>query len=265
VSWLANRIESLITVIARLQRIGARWRNNTATVSPTGEVLARHTDRLAAMTSGQRDAPDPLSHTGVFVQPDETTCGSSSLVMARMLNDRAYAMRILTGYDPGTGTQAGDPADIAGRFKRDVVAMHNQTSSVITHDGRLNGWWPKAWGTSPGAAARQMNGGTGLSGVPGTRYVVRYVDKANRAASFDAIVRAARDGHAVPVFTYDIRNANGHSGAHVTLVVGATSDILRVYEPGVGRVTDVTREAFCHARLRDSMGWDRPGAAVLPA
>lgn len=36
----------------------------------------------------------------VLVQPDQTTCGASVLVVARMLNDEAYAVCLVNGSNP---------------------------------------------------------------------------------------------------------------------------------------------------------------------
>ena len=248
-----------------------------------GTALDRYAQHLATMTPDEVKALDPTTHSseysGTFQQPDDTTCGSSSLVMARMLNDPAYAMSVITGYDPRTGQQAtllssgpgqspnSDPnVQMQLRFAQEATTMHDQTSSTTTHDGGFNGWWPEAWGTSPGATARQMSGGDGLSGVPGSSYEVQYVDPADRTATYDDIVRAVDDGHAVPIFDYDIqRDSDGQSGAHVTLVTGTQGDDLLVYEPGSGATVTLSREQFITANLEEArLGWDRPMAAVLP-
>ncbi len=253
-----------------------------------GQALQRYATHLTTMTPAQLASLDPTTHLpaalpydgvkGSLWQPDNTTCGSSSLVMARMLNDPAYAMSIITGYDPRTGTfsaeldkslpgQLGDlerGAQMQRRFQQEVIAMHHQTNGLVDHSGGFNGWWPEALGTSPGAAARQMSGGDGLSGVPQASYGVQYVDPTDRASTYDDIVQAVDSGHAVPVYTWDINNGNGASGAHVTLVTGTQGDDLLVYEPGRGVVMTVVREQFTAAQLGDTVGWDRPMAAVLP-
>ena len=246
----------------------------------TGDALTRYAARLALLSEEQLRDLDPTSHDGVFAQPDGTTCGSSSLVMARMLNDPAFAMAIITGYDPRTDATSTPtslepdprpglhipPSDIpiAARFQGAARAMHDQTSSLTSHDGSFNGWWPEALGTSPGAAARQMGGGAGLSGVPGSSYEVAYVDAADRAATFDRIVAAVDDGHAVPVYTYDVQSSGGSSGAHVTLVTGSRGDDLLVYDPWEARTVVVTRDEFTTASLGGDLGWDKPMATVLP-
>jgi uncharacterized protein YukE len=253
----------------------------------TGDALDRYATHLNGMSNSQLTALDPTTATTALRQPDGTTCGSSSLVMARMIDDPAYGMFVLTGYDPRTDTETHPVFDattevqgssyvsyveglssknqeIALRFRNEVLAMHEQTGSWTDHDGDVNGWWPEALGTSPGAAARQMGGGEGLSGVPGTSYEVAYVDAADRGATFDRVFDAVEEGHPVPVYTYDVRNENGSTGAHVTLVVGTQAGDLLAYDPWTASTRVVTREEFAAPDLSDDLGWDRPGAAILP-
>jgi len=68
----------------------------------SGTALANYMSRLRALTPAQLDALDPPTD-GSYNQPDQTTCGSSSLVMSRMLNDPAYALWMETGFNPETG------------------------------------------------------------------------------------------------------------------------------------------------------------------
>lgn len=251
----------------------------------TGPALARYARRLSAMTPKELSLMDgtvtEVDQEGnrrqvpVFTQPDNTTCGSSSLVMARMLNDPGYAMYIATGYDPHTDQQVpaiggnlpqmNDPAleQPQRRFHQAAMDMHLQTNGP-----RNNGDWQVPWpgtvGTQPWAAANQMSGS---SGVAGSDYTVQFVDPTDRAYTYDKIVDAADNGHAVPVYSYDIVTPATESGAHVVLVVGTDGDDLKVYDPGPGEVKTVTRGDFVDApegRGPKTLGWDRPMAAVLP-
>lgn len=134
----------------------------------TGAGLTRYVDRLGDLTPAQLRALDPTrARDGTFTQPDQTTCGSSTLVMSRMRNDPAYAMWILTGYNPETGetTPAGQTA--ADRFADESLAMHDRTNSPTDRDGDLQFPWPEAIGTQPWALANEMSADGG-SGVPGT-------------------------------------------------------------------------------------------------
>lgn len=219
---MGDVVEALVSLVARVQRFG------------------RHPDvrpavRGFASVPSDHSMSNVLAQAGSFVQPDSTTCGSSVLVLARLLTDPAYAAEFL----------GGDPAEVRTRFAREALAMHRRT----------NRCWPRFWGTTPRAVARQL----GRSGV---RYRTRYVDAKDRGSLFDAIVRAVGDGYLVPIYTYDVRGR--HSGAHVTLALGLAGDDLRVYDPGRGAVVTVGRTEFRDARLAGTLGWDRPGAAVLP-
>ena len=231
-SRLADAIQWLVSAVARLQRP----RRARPAVRPGARGLA-------AVPRG-RAAPDPIAHVGAFVQPDQTTCGSATLVVARMLNDPGYAARVL----------GSDPADLRAWFAREALSMHRRT----------NRCWPLFWGTTPRAVARQMSRRVDGSGVAGAAYFVRYVDAKDRGGVFDAITRAVGDGHATPVYTYDVRNGRRLSGAHVTLAIQTSGAGLLIYDPARGAIVAVTRQAFCDARLEGALGWDRPAAAVLP-
>lgn len=254
------------------------WLLAAIAAGATGATLLNYSRKLGQLTPAQRRALDPTTHSGVFTQPDSTTCGSASLLLAKMLNDPLYAMEVMTGYDPRTGQQVGDPGPVdadrnplpAGatpeqiamhnRFQHAAIELHHQTNGLTTHDGKFNGWWPEAAGTSPGSAARQMDGDGG-SGTGGN-YETRYVDPDNPGATFDRIARAADNGQAVPVYTYDVDGTSG--GAHVVLVTGTDDGRLRVYEPESGETRYTTREDFDSRQLSGSMGWDKPLVAILP-
>ncbi len=244
------------------------------------DTVGRFAAHLDQMSPGQLAALDPTTLPGVLRQPDSTTCGSSSLVVARMLNDPAYAMWVMTGYNPATDTTTGDPGAVPGdrhpftgdplqvaahnRFAREALAMHDQTNGLTDHDGGFNGWWPQAAGTSPGSAARQMTGGSGASGVPGSSYDTAYIAPSNLDASYDRLMASANAGHAVPLYVGEVGGANG-SGFHVVLVTGTRGDALTVYEPESGQVIEVRRDDFVNQRLVTAgVGWDKPMVAVVP-
>lgn len=254
------------------------WLLAAIAAGATGATLLNYSNQLGRMNPAQRAALDPTSHSGVFTQPDGTTCGSSSLLLAKMLNDPLYAMQVMTGYDPRTGQQTGDPSPVTddrnplgpgatpeqiamhNRFQHAAIELHHQTNGLTTHDGKFNGWWPEAIGTSPGSAARQMDGDGG-SGTGGN-YETRYVDPGDPGDTYDRIARAADSGQAVPVYTYDVDGTTG--GAHVVLVTGTEDGNLRVYEPESGETRITTREDFESRQLSGSMGWDKPLVAILP-
>ena len=222
-----------------------------------GEALQRYADRLATLTPEQLAALDPSGFRGLDAsQPDGTTCGSSSLVMSRMVNNPAYAMSIINGYDPVTGqTQAGTPHD---RFAAESLAMHERTNAWHDRAGHFNPAWPMALGTHPEDVAAEMSAAGG-SGVPGTTYEVDYVRLEDRGGSFDKIVAASQAGHTVPVYV-----GSGGLPQHVVLATAADANTVTFYEPGAGQTVTVTREQW----LGDTShlgGWDKPWAIVVPA
>jgi hypothetical protein len=100
-----------------------------------------------------------------FRQPDQTTCGSSSLVLAKMINTPQYGADLLSPRDDGTT----DPALVTKRFDQAVLSMHRTTGGWKDSGGTWQLPWPTQLGTPPWAVARQLsvNGG---SGRPGTKY-----------------------------------------------------------------------------------------------
>jgi hypothetical protein len=165
-------------------------------------------------------------------QPDQRTCGPTSLVAARMLLDPAYR-----------------PADPAA----DVLALHRQLTAPAAH-GRAQLPWPRALGTPPWAAARAMTAWTGRAY---RTTVLRWGDRADDLARLEA---AVRDGLPCPVFI-----GSSWLPRHVVLVAGATADGLAVFNPSSGAVVEVTRTAWTNGRLTSTGRWTVPWFAVLPA
>lgn len=222
--------------------------------------------------------PDAV-FTELLVQPDRRSCGASVLVVARMLLDRGYAELLATGRHPATGLALpgapgapgstgtpGTPGTLADRFRREVLGMHRRVTGPVDVRGRLQLPWPRALGTPPWAAARQLS----ATGRPRVGHaVVVAAARGARGAVFDRIVAAVGRGRPVPVYV-----GNRWAPRHVVLFLGSagtagaagtagTADRLRCYDPARGLVVEVEREAFVRGRL-GLAGWDRPWFAVLP-
>ncbi|PZS36686.1 MAG: hypothetical protein DLM59_00545 [Pseudonocardiales bacterium] len=228
-----------------------------AVASGTGIVaLGRFAGQLSKMSPEQLKNLDPTSWpTGSFVQPDETTCGSSSLVVSRMINDPAYAMYITQGFDPLTGQTS--TLSTADRFQDASLAMHDQTNGVVDHGGNIQPPWPEALGTTPAGVAHQM-AGQGGSGIPGSGYGTDLTDPSNPGADYDHIVAATQDGQTVPLYV-----GNADAPRHIVLVTASSNDSLTIYDPSAGQMIDVSRADFESGHLNVA-GWSQPWLAVTP-
>lgn len=186
-----------------------------------------------------------------YVQPNRFSCGGAVLVVARMVNDPAYAELVLTGRHPGTGsTLPGTTVD--GRFAGETLAMHRRTTGPVDVTGALQLPWPQGLGTPPWAVARQMSG---ASGLPGATYDARIVNPFDRRGGLEQIATAAAAGHAVPLFI-----GTRWTPRHVVLVL---DENLRTYDPSTGRRVRIDPDDFAGGRL-DIAGWSRPWFSVLP-
>ncbi len=232
-----------------------------------GEALHRYRARLAQLTPEQLSALDPASlvsadpgRQGAATQPHGTTCGSASLVMSRMLNNPAYAMYVMTGYDPATGRT--DTRSAQARFHEESLTMHERTNRWRDRDGNLQVRWPLGLGTSPWAVANEMSS-RGGSGVPGTAYEVDWTWNDSRGASWDKMATASRAGHTVPVYVGGTVR-DGGVPRHVVLVTGHGDGTLTFYEPGESRSVTVSRQEWLDGTFSLG-GWSRPKAIIVPA
>jgi uncharacterized protein YukE len=223
----------------------------------SGDALTRYAHQLGELSPSELRDLDPGSFRGDdATQPDQTTCGSSSLVMSKMENDPAYAMWMQTGYDPLMGET--DPRTPEERFADESEAMHVRTNLPLDRDNDLQFPWPPQAGTQPWALAAEMSADGG-SGVPGTSYDVSVVDPDNRGSSFDAVVRASEDGSTVPIYVGDDTRPG-----HVTLVTASEGgDSLSVYDPSNGSTITVSRDDWVNGTL-DVAGWSEPWFVVVP-
>jgi hypothetical protein len=164
----------------------------------------------------------------VFRQPDQRTCGPSSLVVARALHDPSYAERVAS----------------ADAFRTEVLALHRTVTGWTDRAGRLQLPWPRALGTPPWAAGHDL---------------AVTVGRACRTRRVAADTLAAATPEA-PVVLFV---GNRWSPRHVVLVTGCADGVLRVYDPAAGRWVDVPLAALL-SRSTKIAGWDRPWFTVAP-
>jgi len=170
-----------------------------------------------------------------LAQPDTTTCGPTSLVVAHIVLDEEYADRAT---EPDT-------------FRQEVLDLHRRVTSARDSRGRMQLPWPSMFGTPPWAAARQMSVITDAS-------YDQKLSRIRRERAFDRIAAATASGRPAPVFV-----GSKWLPRHVVLALGVVDGSLRFYEPAHGRLVDVSRADFAKAKL-GLAGWDRPWFIVVP-
>lgn len=189
-------------------------------------------------------------------QCSSVTCGSASLVVARMLRDPRYAAGLL-----------GDPPSAAGRFAAAERQVHRRTNAVVGPGRRLQLPWPQALGTPPWGARHELESG---AGVTGTRYRTRWV-RWSRAALADAY--AALHSTVAPERPGVLFVGSSWLPRHVVLVIGSAVEVdgtpgsaplasLTVYEPSSGRVISLTADDL--QRHTEVAGWRRCWVALIP-
>jgi hypothetical protein len=208
----------------------------------------------AAPGSGQPDVSLFAPGGEQFRQPDQTTCGSSSLIMAKMINTPEYGADMLAPGDDGTV----DLVVVTKRFDQAVLSMHRTTGGWKDSGGTWQLPWPTQLGTPPWAVARQMSVGGG-SGRPGTKYRAHLANPVDLGASYSAVVSAVDAGECVPLFIGDDVIAR-----HVVLVTGASDDGLSLYDPSSGAWVNVRRAAYVEGNI-DVAGWSQPWFVVTPS
>ncbi|MFN8189465.1 MAG: hypothetical protein U0R78_03325 [Nocardioidaceae bacterium] len=180
-----------------------------------------------------------------LVQPDNTSCGAASLVVAQAVLDDAYAELLVDGVHPGTGF-ASSGGSAVDRFRQETLAMHRRVTGLVAVSGRLQLPWPAAFGTPPWAVANQLS----ARGTPYGTHVVRTSPESAYTLALPALERQ------VPVAFYV---GDGWLPRHVVLGLGtAPHESLRIYDPAIGGVRVVTREAFASRALpfgRWSQAW----------
>jgi hypothetical protein len=191
-------------------------------------------------------------------QQTRTTCGSASLTVARMLVNPAFAAWIRGGVHRD-GRVAGEP-DVGSetqRFRAYEQVVARRTNAVVGAGGALQLPWPRALGTPPWGARRELEFG---ASHPDADYDVSWLRLRGRAGleqAYAALRARVRDGR--PALLYV---GNAALPRHVVLVMPPSGEQeLDVYEPSTGRVIDLPRHAFVERRLQLA-GWDVPWAVV---
>ena len=191
------------------------------------------------------------------VQQSPVTCGSACLTVARMLVNPQFARWITTGEGPRSDAPAGDTEQ--ARFAAYERVVMGRTNRLFSGGGRLNAPWPRALGTPPWGARKELEFGASRRGTQYELRVVRPLTAGRLREVHSRLVDVVADGE--PALLY-IGNAT--LPRHVTLVLPGDGDrVLDVYDPATGQVTLLEEGRFADRKLRIA-GWDVPWITVQP-
>ncbi|MGD9960322.1 hypothetical protein [Nocardioides sp.] len=188
--------------------------------------------------------PESVRLLAGLVQPDQRTCGSATLVAARMLNRPDYLRTLSAPAGP-----------LSERFRTETLQVHRRTSGMLDAQGRAQLPWPRALGTAPWSLVRELDAS---AGVPGTTYRARLVLPRRRGSAFVSVRAALEAGHVTPLYV-----GNRLSPRHVVLALEVAGHDVVIYDPAHGRTYPITRADFVAGRL-DVAGWRVPWLVVLP-
>lgn len=175
-------------------------------------------------------------------QPDQRTCGPSTLVAARMLLDPAYAEDVRRSPDT--------------RFGADVLDTHRRATRTIVA-GRLQVPWPRPLGTPPWALARELSVLAG-PGLPARRYGW-HLALLGPGGAFDRVAAAVDGGRPAALYV-----GNAWLPRHVVLATDRSGDDrLGVYDPARGARVEVSRTSVEAGALTFGR-WDRLWFDVTP-
>ncbi|MCV2393496.1 hypothetical protein OEB99_04175 [Actinotalea sp. M2MS4P-6] len=256
-TWVADRPEASLVL--------ARVLAGTGRLAPVAEIATAWGGWDADV---QAAVADPVHHlTKAGTQTDQTTCGSSSLLMLAAAGDPVLAAWLAAGWlgehRPPELSGADDRA-LAVLAERPPAARFGVLQKVLhrrSNRGALGPLaWPQSLGTPPWGVAR-------LARYPGVTYGHHMVDDSDRLELADVLASVAGwVGRGVPVPLFAGGDTGGGLQAavprHVVLAVGTTSAGLEVFEPSSGRVLTL---AGGSTGPRPALGgWSHLVWAVLP-
>lgn len=190
-------------------------------------------------------------------QQSPVTCGSACLTVARMLVDPLFARWVRTGRPVLPGSPQGETQ--SERFAAYERVVMRRTNALFPAGARPNLPWPRALGTPPWGAKRELEYGAARLG---TLYAVELLrpDAARELRrGYDRLVDVVAEGE--PGLLYI---GNAVLPRHVVLILPGDGDrTLDVYDPATGRVGHLRRDAFVGRSLALS-GWNVPWIAVQP-
>ena len=188
-------------------------------------------------------------------QQSQTTCGSASLTIARMLVNPAFARWINDGIDrDGLPT----PTTKTARFAAYERVVQARTNALHGAGGRVQLPWPRALGTPPWGAAHELEHGASQGVAAYGIHAIRSAHGAERRDWFQRMEKAVAEGRPGLLYVGSPRLPR-----HVTLVLPDEIDgTVHVYEPAAGRVLGMTADGFADEAF-GLAGWPQPWFLVL--
>lgn len=173
-----------------------------------------------------------------------------------MLADPTFARWV----NLGLPRDAGPPPQLDGTASERFAAYEQVVvgrTNALFGGGRPQLPWPRALGTPPWGARRELELGSGPRAGPYAVHPVRCGPRGSLERAFAGLRASVVPGR--PALLYV---GSPWLPRHVVLVLPATGrSELDVYEPSAGQVVGLRREAFVTRRLALA-GWDVPWATV---
>lgn len=198
---------------------------------------------------------DSASVDGVpVVQKDETTCGSTSILMTRLMADPLYALYLTTGIDP-TGARPQSNQTVEQRLAAEEQHIHDLSTQGKL--GPLN--YPQGLGTPPWGATDVLNSYSKATGVNYGYHLVDDTDGSQVDAALASVERSVDSGKPAVIYTGD------GVPRHIMVVVGHVGDQLQIYEPGGGQVLTVSEDDFRNGHMNGAGGWPHVDFVITPS
>ena len=182
------------------------------------------------------------------VQQSPVTCGSACLTVARMLVDPLFASWVRTGRPNPPGSPPGDTE--AERFAAYERVVMRRTNGLLAGPGRVNLPWPRALGTPPWGAKRELEFGAAATGTLYDVVALRPLSGRSLRSAFECLVDVVAEGE--PALLY-IGNAR------LPLSRGARPCPVTVTASSTSTTPAPAGSATCGATPSSSTTWDSAG------
>ncbi|MGQ0778574.1 MAG: hypothetical protein ACT4NY_29875 [Pseudonocardiales bacterium] len=180
-------------------------------------------------------------------QYDNTTCGTTSLMVTRATADPLYALTFTEGIENINDEDARFD-EFERRFSAEQARVHDETNVL----------YPQFIGTSPMGMADWMNRHTDATGTTYSYQLIDDTDQREISGALRDVVTAVDQGHPVPILV------GGAYPAHYVTVVGHQGNDLLIFEPTRGVTARVPTEDFINGNMGKAAGFDHVQAIVAP-